>query len=719
MVPDKTNEDLKSVWWKEWWAEDYSWAGLNDPQKNIAGDGGLHGAISLQDYWRIDPSTGDLRSDTEMRAAAELEAAPDDSLWHVAHVPLVWPDGTAAKSGWSDEKRAQLAAIVDARISVAQKTQIRVDNLSAKTVIGIDGRAQLQGSVFLDPPVNPPGLAEPIHILATRCWLPAWNAARHHFGPGARFDNANFSGNVGFGSATFIGYANFEDANFQGKASFTRADFADGAYFSSATFEGNANFSGAIFQGINRFNRVTFKGNARFSRAKFVGDTYFSNSAFASNVSFYSATFASKVSFYSASFANNARFGSAIFADTANFRNAAFTSSANFSEVRFKGHTLFGSVIFTGDARFASAIFTGDAWFSRATFSGDANFSKARILGNIRFGRTFFRGNASFSGASFTGDAVFGNATFTDDANFYSATFTGNARFGSARFQRAALFGNAKFEIDEGGMMKSGAMQFGKAVFAGPVDYDGAVFAANPTHHSAAFLGARFGDLVSFRGCGDHWVAALDEAEIKGRILIDERDEAISLHDFDKEVLPLARDGGDNPATRESLLKELEGGCRTIKVAMGAARNEIMEQRYYRFQLLARREQAGVPDSERLVSYVFGWTADYGLSMTRPLAGLAITLITFNYIYAMFWNATGSFDGNSLIKSMEMAASRMFPFGAFEDISKDWFTHLEKRGAYPWTLLLARLFASLQSLFALLLIFMFGLAVRRRFKVGE
>ena len=94
-------------------------------------------------------------------------------------------------------------------------------------------------------------------------------------------------------------------------------------------------------------------------------------------------------------------------------------------------------------------------------------------------------------------------------------------------------------------------------------------------------------------------------------------------------------------------------------------------------------------------------------------------LTIFTVVYALFWGATGNLDSASLIKSIEMAASRIFPFGAFEEISKNWFNELECRGAYPWTVLCARLFASLQSLIALLLIFLFGLAVRRRFKVGE
>lgn len=125
----------------EWWAADYSWVGLLDPEKNIAGDGGLHGEISLQDYWRIDPATGNLRGDADMRAAGELETDPDGSLWHIVHVPKAWRDGSAAKAGWSDEKRALLATIVAKRIAAAKECIVKIHFFSRETVNGVDGRA--------------------------------------------------------------------------------------------------------------------------------------------------------------------------------------------------------------------------------------------------------------------------------------------------------------------------------------------------------------------------------------------------------------------------------------------------------------------------------------------------------------------------------------------------------------------------------------------------
>ncbi len=684
MAIAKTREQQEADWWEDWWAADYSWDGL--ATKIIAGTSGLHGERTLQEYWLTDPATGHLRSEQNLLAVGEIIEAPDGSRWHIAHMPLFWTDGSAAKSAWTNTERACLATVIGARIAAANNTSVILSVLGDERVKGIDGRAQLQGSVLTGQPSHPNGASAPLHIAASMCWLPAWNAAKHQFGPGAQFLSANFSADTRFDSAIFYGSVSFDNVTFSGDASFKNTNFS-----------GAASFKRATFFGVTRFYRATFSGNAHFKSARFSGDARFT----------------------SATISGEANFDNTIFSGHANLNSVTFSGKANFDSASFSGDARFYNATFSDDASFHSAIFSGGARFNDTTISGDATFSSANFSGNARFNPTTFLGNARFYRAFFSGHANLNSAIFSGDSSFNFATFAGGARFHRAKFEKSAFFRGSKFEYKDVDNVKSGQMWFGKAVFSGPLNFDDAVFASNPAHHSAAFLGARFADLASFRGCGDHWVAALDEVEIKGRILIDEREETDSLRNFDLVILSRARDGGENPTTKESLLKELEGGCRTLKVAMGAARNEIMEQRYYRLQLRTRREQAEVPPSERLVSFLFGWTADYGLSSTRPLVGLGLLMLVFTYIHAMFWHATGSFDGSGFIKSIEMAASRMFPFGAFEFVSRDWFNQLACRGAYPYTLLFARLFASLQSLIALLLIFLFGLSVRRRFKVGE
>lgn len=634
VVKIKTREELGAQWWKDWWADDYSWAGL--VRKQIAGIGGVHGERTLQDYWLKDPATGNMRSEHDLRVAGELVKSPDGSAWHIAHVPLVWADGSPAKSGWSNTQCALLATVISTRIAMAQEVR-NFQNPSTQKGIRIDGRAQLQGSVILDSLNHPAGERRIIHVCASRTYLPAGDGTWNDYGPNAWFQNAYFNGDADFN------YANFsDDTNFIG------AIFFGHAFFNGAIFSGSVDFSGVLFSRSASYFGTAFRGTARFSNT--------------------------------------------IFQDEVTFEGSGFTSDARFYDILCQGKINFRSVI----------------------FCENTEFDNARFLEESDFGIADFHSRVSYQTAVFSDITRFDGAIFRDEVDFESAVFRNSASFDSYHFESELK--KRRF---------SGRISFRKAIFAGPTSFEDAVLPREPMRHSAAFLGARFEDLVSFRGCGDHWVAALNEAEIKARILIDKRDEGECIRDFDMVVLPRARCGGGNPDANEILLKELEGGCRAIKVSMGAARDEIMEQRYYRFQLRARREQAGVPWFERQVSHLYGVTADYGLSLWRPLLGLLL-LITYStglYIVLKTLAEGTTLDASQIGDCLLMSLSRIFPFGAFEGVSDNWikeFLKVDEKFVREagWSLVV-RGFATLQSLIALVLVFLFGLAVRRRFKVGE
>src|SRR5262249_28755675 len=127
-------------------------------------------------------------------------------------------------------------------------------------------------------------------------------------------------------------------------------------------------------------------------------------------------------------------------------------------------------------------------------------------------------------------------------------------------------------------------------------------------------------------------------------------------------------------------LAELEGGCRAIKTAMGKQRDEALEQRYYRFQLIARRAQRATPFTEKLFSYLYAWTSKYGASIGRPFVSVLMLVAAMTLVY---WGLDigylpaaervvgsklgGALDGD-LARAVSFSASRVFPFGAFEDV---------------------------------------------------
>src|SRR5262249_38409208 len=95
-------------------------------------------------------------------------------------------------------------------------------------------------------------------------------------------------------------------------------------------------------------------------------------------------------------------------------------------------------------------------------------------------------------------------------------------------------------------------------------------------------------------------------------------------------------------------LKELEGGCRAIKLAMGRERDEQMEQRYYRFQLMSRRRQKGAPFGEKLFSLLYGAFGDYGASMVRPFIALGVILVGFAAVYYSYAATLGLLGKDTL-----------------------------------------------------------------------
>src|SRR5580658_4885121 len=72
-------------WWDDWYKVDFSWAALAKHRKDEE---------TLQDYWRKDPTKSSALTDQELLAKGELQKDPLGRLWHIAHVPLAWSNGT-------------------------------------------------------------------------------------------------------------------------------------------------------------------------------------------------------------------------------------------------------------------------------------------------------------------------------------------------------------------------------------------------------------------------------------------------------------------------------------------------------------------------------------------------------------------------------------------------------------------------------------------------
>jgi hypothetical protein len=359
--------------------------------------------------------------------------------------------------------------------------------------------------------------------------------------------------------------------------------------------------------------------------------------------------------------------------------------------------------------------------------------------------------SARFERAAFLRDASFDSATFSGDASFLSATFSGDAYFGSAKFQGRTSFFGASFDTLVSFRLKdwpSAAQDWHGA-------FNQAVFKAAPI-----FTGAGFKALAAFDGAVLERGLIFDDkpAKVSDKIFQSERRDAIKAAKTDlaawveeqereqkgepsevegegaaEKKKPKRISGRERKKELEKFrnrrLAELEGGCRTLKRAMEYASNKTREQLFYRYELIARRAQTSTPLSEKIFSYLYDWLGNYGASIGRPFMAVTALTLLFSGIYwgldIGWWaavshagavNSAATFDPD-LARAMSFSASRIFPFGAFDDVSREWLQSYEAvHGALAGLWL--RILASLQSAIALTLVFMVGLAVRRKFQIN-
>jgi hypothetical protein len=237
------------------------------------------------------------------------------------------------------------------------------------------------------------------------------------------------------------------------------------------------------------------------------------------------------------------------------------------------------------------------------------------------------------------------------------------------------------------------------------------------------FSQAVFKDLASFKGAGLRCLGAFDGAVLQGGLQLDDADEPAANATFQRE-----RDEAERAADREAALRQLEGGCRVLKQAMEKSANKAREQVFYAFELMARRHQRATPWWERQMSRAYGAVADYGRSIGRPLVWLALLIPVFAAAYAGLlygWRGetlAGLAPRVVLTECLSHSFQRVLPFGPWAltpiQIANSPVQSLLNGPTNALFSLAIRTLGSLQSLLALILAFLAGLAIRRRFQIN-
>jgi uncharacterized protein YjbI with pentapeptide repeats len=401
-------KEVEAKWWADWFDANYSWDALQ--YKKIGGQGGILGEATLQEYWRRDPSDPNtIRDDNAMRSANELIPGPDGRLWHIAHLPDRFQDGTETwKTDLQSARWDQLDAIVQARLRRA--TDSRVDRSEWDQRPRKEGRALLSGVILRGIPTSDAGTNE-IHIRADRMGVLGHNFVR----------SVAFQAGADFSATYFRAMANFYDCGFS-NFSLAGAIFMDGSWMYNNRHGGQMDCRETIFLG-SMWVTSEFAQKVDFSHAKFLESASFSNSQFSLEC----------------------RFEGTKFFDDADFSGASFAAAAEFPAAEF-----FGQAIFKGEpTKDESSSTTHDVNLSIAAQNQEAgerairgeiitpatdNVLKRRSFRQVNFTRAIFHGISDFSNRTFLAETDFSYSRFNRLAKFHDARLHQDTSFASAHF---------------------------------------------------------------------------------------------------------------------------------------------------------------------------------------------------------------------------------------------------------------------------------------------
>jgi uncharacterized protein YjbI with pentapeptide repeats len=683
---------IDAAWWKSWWEKDYSWEGLakkpwagwvklDSGEVVPAGEGVARVPATLQDYWR----------DQE----GALIASPSGQKFTPLHLPLAWPDGTpTAKAGWTPDR---LHAVLTDRLARAAAVETVFQGPSwDRRPVGPDHRAQLEGVVLSDF-----RLADFADVLSTQ--------ADHE---GSRVSlqcrNAAFSGDADFREAALSDVADFSEAAFSRGADFSEAAFSGVAYFSEAAFSGYADFSEAAYSGVAYFSEAAFSGYADFSEAAFSGYADFSEAAF-SGVAYFSEAF----------FARTANFkgrGADLF-DKAD-RRAVMLGARAEPPGGYDGEVVKAAKP-ASKARRSFASFEAEA----AVFLGDVHLENRDILGPSSFRKAVFQGALKVHGATLHPGVSFHGAqldvVYTEESKRWRGLWRGRA--GSDWSARLTAWA----EATERAAPRDMALP---PLTIPPVADAG----LKRLHRADAVRRDRAGEAeIDFEAWRADW-----SREWRGWVVGLIRDR---INEESGRLERAGRTADPVKLAANARFADLESDFRALKHAMEQVRNRSEEGRFFKLELLARRErrERDVPLWERGMSDLYGLLADYGGSVVRPLGFILGLWVVFAFVY---WELAALRDGWTWIAprdwgrlrfdprawdALRYSGGRVFPFGAFglESGEKSWVVSPACPTSAPCQkhdtglTLLVRALGTFESLLAGVLAFLAALAARRRFQL--
>jgi hypothetical protein len=342
-------------------------------------------------------------------------------------------------------------------------------------------------------------------------------------------------------------------------------------------------------------------------------------------------------------------------------------------------------------------------YFDDATFSVYANFKKATFDGYSSFLATTFVGEANFESTTFSSSTAFKGAVFCEHAYFYRATFSGDIDFTAAAFRDRTDFRRALFKRKN---------SFENAQLKGDTSFQGAVFEFEPLiilgtqlHQSTVLHGIIWPPSPKDEELATRFVGAYETLKLEMDRLKRHEDELFlfgrEMEDRrilygDWKVLSNLRLCGHVLSISPLKLPLLQFAFAAHKLLGWTFRFPFARLRIVRIPLY--RPAAGMPIA------IYGLLCEYGRSYMRPLVGLCLTAAVGALLA---WPHFGLFKytkaiGFSLANTLAILGFRKDFFGP--------------NTVATLSNLLVAMSAS-QSVLGALFLFLFGLALRNRFRM--
>ncbi len=491
----------------------------------------------------------------------------------------------------------------------------------------------------------------------------------------ANFSSAWFCERASFEGAVLEKGANFENAIFEGGAIFSEARFQDGAH---------ASFNNAIFKGSTDFSGCNFKGGSAFCATIFLSNTTFHGTTFESYAHFHKTRFTKPPDFGEANFSTDKYFGGAEFKDMkfpreSLFVNAKFNNS-EWDNVKFGRGANFSLAIFY-ESKFYNVVFSSKTSFDNTTFD-DVTLSKTHFKDNVSFSGCMFKRNISFEGSTFEKDADFSVPQPDQDSTNIRSSFS-EISFEGAEFLGDVTFANRRF---------THKTSFAEAVFHGLPGFHDARLHQDTDFRGAKFLGTKA------------LINELRESKPKGSWIF-----TTSWRAWRRQ----------KKVERNKRASQLERAYRTLKLFMQEKRAHNEEGLFFALELECRRLQSTVPLFERWFATLYKGFSGYGESLTRPIFLWLLTQAMFGFVYGWCiahsnepeWQDVARFTLEQSVRPFAIWSERYR--SAYEQ-SGGWIANYLGQETFPFL----ELIASVQAIISLSLIFLFFLALRRRFRMG-